>query len=216
MRAMTTRRRHRLTPAALLCAAVIPLAACATERRVISVRGGLSGIQGAQGGELAQAERTDRPTGSAYAELAARQRQQAAVGETETDPRALRITRDDGTITLISTSPRHVVLHLRQTLTQDEPDLLFDQVLSDRAKDAYRKNGLDPHDAVGFLIEHRRDVLMLLQRMPQGEFTPGMFLEKIGPGAYRLQLNGASGQGLSFQRLDIVWEHGVCRLLSIS
>lgn len=188
---------------------------CEMDRRVISVRGGLSGIEGAQGQELAESQRVARPRSGAFAELASQQREQASLDTENTNPRSLRITQPDGQTTLIMTSPRHVVLHLRQTLLQDEPELLFEQVLSDRAKKAYIEQGLDPHDAVDFLFEHRREILTMLQRMPQGELSPGMYLNKIGPSAYRLELSGASGQGLKFRRLDIVWERGICRLLAV-
>lgn len=199
-----------------MLAIALPLAlGCESERRVISVRGGLSGIRGAQGQDLAESERTDRPRSGAYADLAAQQRDKAGQDALSADPQSLRITHEDGRITLLMSSPRHVVLHLRQTLTQDEPELLFDQVLSDRAKSTYAEQGLDPRSAVGFLFDNRREVLKMLQRMPQGEFTPGMFLKKIGPSAYRLELSGANGQGLLFRRLDVVWERGVCRLLAV-
>ena len=188
---------------------------CESERKIISIRGGLSGIRGAQGQDLAESERIDRPRSAAYSDLAAQQRDQANRDAEAADQQSLRITHDDGQITLIMTSPRHVVMHLRQTLTQNEPELLFDQVLSGRAKSVYAEQGLDPHAAVDFLFENRLDVLKMLQRMPQGEFTPGMFLKKIGPSAYRLELSGANGQGLRLRHLDVVWEQGVCRLLSI-
>lgn len=208
--------RRARGPLLIALAIALPLAlGCESERRVISVRGGLSGIRGAQGHDLAESERTDRPRSGAYADLAVQQREDAGRGAENADPQSLRITLEGGRITLIMTSPRHVVLHLRQTLTQDEPELLFDQVLSDRAKGVYTEQGLDPHVAVDFLFDNRREVLKMLQRMPQGEFTPGMFLKKIGPSAYRLELNGANGRGLLLRHLDVVWERGVCRLLSV-
>jgi hypothetical protein len=193
----------------------LALIGCEAERKVISVRGGLAGIEGAQGGDLAQSTNTRTPRSKAYAEVVASQRQQVETDDTTIDPRSIRIPHEDGSVTLIMTSPRHVVMHLRQTLTLQEPELLYEQVLSEEAKKEYRRNDLDPHEAVEFLMKNRREVLKMLQRMPQGELSPGMFLTKIGKNAYRLEVRGASAQGLSFRRLDVIWEHGVCKLLSI-
>jgi len=217
----TTPRTSRIITMAL-ASAMLVVSGCQSERRVISVKGGLAGIRGAEGQELAESQRIDRPRGSAFGDLASEQRRQA-IGEQPTDgeaaplnPNTLRIAHDDGGFTLIMSSPRHVVAHLRQTLVQDEPELLFEQVLSNQSKSIYAAQGKDPHEAVEFLFSNRREVLKMLQRMPQGEFTPGMFLKKIGPSAYRLELSGANGQGLRLTRLDVVWEQGVCRLLSVS
>ena len=192
-----------------------PLTGCEMERRVISVRGGLAGIEGAQGQDLAESGGASPVRSDAFARIVAKQRQQAAANNPSLAPRSVRINHDDGSVTLILSSPRHVVLHLRQTLIQSEPELLYEQILSEQAKREYRQSGLDPHEAVKFLFEHRRDVLKMLQRMPQGELSPGMFLTKIGPNAYRMEIRGASAQGLMFRRLDVIWERGVCKLLSI-
>jgi len=209
---------HQISPGLALALLMLPMLlmpGCETERRVISVRGGLSGIEGARGGDLASSQSNAPARSKAYAQLAAKQRQQTEAADPSANQNSIRIRHEDGSVTLILTSPRHVVIHLRQTLTQDEPELLYDQVLSNEAKEEYRRNGHDPREAVEFLFKHRREVLKLLQRMPMGELTPGMFLTKIGPNAYRMKVSGASAQGLSFQRLDIIWEHGVCKLLSI-
>lgn len=207
---------------AALLGAMLLLGGCQSERRVISIKGGLAGIRGAEGQELAESQRVDRPRGSAFGDLASRQRQAAMADQASSDgaaplnPNSLRIEHENGSVSLIMNSPRHVVMHLRQTLVQDEPEVLFDQVLSNKAKSIYAEQGKDPHEAIDFLFNNRREVLRMLQRMPQGELSPGMFLQKIGDSAYRLELRGANGQGLSLTRLDVVWEQGVCRLLSVS
>lgn len=211
---------HARIPLRLIAAAAIGallLLGCETERRVISVRGGLAGIEGAQGGDLAESGRQSNAQSSAFANLTQRHRDQslANAGKEQQNPRSIRINNEDGSVTLILSSPRHVILHLRQTLLDEDRDLLFDQVLSDRAKENYAQAGKDPHEAVEFLIANRREVLKMLQRMPQGELSPGLFMKKIGPNAFRLELNGAQSRGLAFRRLDVVWELGVCKLLAV-
>jgi len=208
-------RTLRILLTTLAVGVASPLSGCQEERRVVTVRGALAGIEGAEG-QIISDTGTRTPTrGRAYAEIATDQRRKAAEEGEVIDPRRIRITSEDGEVTLILSSPRHVAAHLRQTLLQDEPELLFEQVLSDAAKQAYTQRGLDPQQAVEFLFEHRVEVLKMLQRMPQGELSPGMYLERIGPSAYRLELHGAMAHDLTFSRLDIVWEHGVCKLLSV-
>ncbi len=193
------------------------LVGCETERRVISVSGGLSGIEGAQGQDLKESGNSRQAQSSAFANLAQRNREKSAdASDTQQqNPRSIRIEHEDGSVSLILSSPRHVVLHLRQALLVEDQDLLFTQILSDRAKQNYVQAGKDPHDAVTFLYDNRREVLKMLQRMPQGELSPGLFLKKIGPNAYRLELSGAQGRGLTIRRLDVVWEFGVCKLLAV-
>ncbi len=212
----------RAERALVLALLATTLGAC-EERRIVAVRGGLAGMPGAQGPgaeEQRRAEaREDGPETErledpgAFALLEAQTRANAEARGT-LDRATLRVTDEDGGVTLVSTAPRHVVSHLRLLLAEGNRELLYDELLSERTKGVYIAQGRDPHEAVEFLFENKRDVLKLLARIPMGEFTPGMYLKPVGPSAFRMEVT--SRGDLVFTRLDIVWERGVCRLLLIS
>lgn len=194
------------------CATVV--GGCATEERIVSIRGIGHNSPGAQAGWKREAAvRANASDGPDLKPVEA-----IAVPEMDEDGRPknpLRTEGEDGTVTLVLRSPRDVVIHLRDTLLADEQDLLFEQVISDHAKEAYRGKGLDPRQAVEFLVQNKREVLRLLARAPMGEQTPGLFLRKMGGGVYRLDV-APGDRTLKLQRLDFVWEAGKCRLALIS
>lgn len=203
-------RRAGSPSVCVLLALAAGMASCEPESRVVAVRGMLHGLPGATSPLDAEAERNaaesrDPPPDAAPLEL----------GKDGRPKNPLRTEHEDGTVTLVSQSPRHVIIHLRETLLSDETDLLFEQVLSERTKQAYRDRGLDPHEAVTFLVAHKADVLRLLNKMPQGELTPGLFLKPVGDNVYRLEVPPSDGR-MAFRKMDFLWEWGVCRLVLIS
>ncbi len=180
------------------------LAACASEDRIVSTSGPLRSLPGAQTAENAPAHKRPTPSGLAQAQT---QKEDLAL-----KPGSLRVEDQDGNIRLISRSPRHVVIHLRQAVLEDDYELFFDQLLSNLAKAEYRRAGRDPYESIDQLRENREDVLKLLQRMPMGEFTPGMYLRPRGRGVYRLEVED---HRLKLRKLDTIWESGVCKFVIV-
>ncbi len=128
---------------------------------------------------------------------------------------ALRRRLEDGTVVLVSRSPRELILHLYETLRDNELELLEEQVISQRAKQAYLASRKSPKDAVAWLVKHRKDVEELLATMPAGEQTPGVFMKPLGNNAFRLNSADAAALGLKLRRVDVVVEQGRFRLLTI-
>lgn len=193
----------------LVCLALLP--ACA-EERVVAVRG-MANLPGAEGGVRADGARTTR----------APQTWEQVLGEAlpaiegaPVDGKPYRFVTADGRVALQSHSPRQLLIHLAETLRAGETDLLFEQVLSHETKDAYRARGMDPRDSVVFLAEHAQSVLQLLSLFPLGEQTPGVTLQQLGRGAYRLESPGGLSEGHTFRSIDIVFEHGAFRLLMLN
>lgn len=199
------------------------LTCCAAEERVVGMDSMLSGLQGSES-QLPLSSRGGVPRSQAIDTVRrrdnqdARQRVERNPGEAAgpVDPRnnPLREETEDGAIKLLSFAPRHLVTHLRQTLLNEEYDLLYEQLISDRTKQEYEERDRDPLEARAWFQRHRRDVLRLLAKMPMGEQTPGLYMRNVGNGVYRLQLPNRADS--DFQRLDFVWERGVCRLVLIS
>lgn len=213
-------RAMRVSTQVIVAAVFIaPLGGCEAETRIVRMRGIGHDFPGAQAGWMKDAaannaREADAKGKPAREEVASKDLKPVdPAAREEADP--LRIVKEDGSVRLVSKSPRHVVYHLRQTLIAGETDLLFEQVLSEQTKREYLERRLDPQDAVKFLLDNRRDVLRLLARMPMGEATPGMFLKKVGHNTYRLEVTSGVGE-LKFRKVDFVWEPTGVRLALIS
>lgn len=191
----------------------LALSGCQSERRVVRTTGGLQGLPGAEGGLEVERPRVELETD---AKPGVDPSNPAGYAGPDPDD-ALRLTDADGTITLVCRNPRELMFHLRKTLQDEERDLVREQVLSARTHDVYKAKGLPVDEAVDFLIEHRAEVIRLLQQFPMGEMSPGMFVRPIGPSQFRLEAPmGTTDPPLKFRRFDYVYERGACRLLLIS
>jgi len=113
---------------------------------------------------------------------------------------------------LVARTARHVMIHVYTTLRDGDETLFLDQVLSTRTKDEYYERGLDPHEAFVFLEGHLGDIKKLFDQMPMGEYTPGFYLEPVGPNIFRLEVHGKAAQGLTWTGFDIVREGADYRL----
>lgn len=127
----------------------------------------------------------------------------------------LTVLHEDGSITLNSPRPEHLIAHLRRYIAEANADLIHDQLLSDAAKALYVDRGLDSFDAAHWLIANQRDVLILLNRMTAGLSSPEVVSEPVDQG-YRLRLAPHLERAFRFTTLDMVRENGQFRLLLIS
>lgn len=127
----------------------------------------------------------------------------------------LTVENEDGTITLNSPRPEHLIAHLRQHIVEGNADLIHDQLLAQAAKQAYADQGLDSHDAAHWLIANQRDVLLLLGRFAGGLSSPDVVSQSMGNG-FRLRLAPHLERSFRFTTLDIVYENGQFKLLLIS
>ncbi len=130
----------------------------------------------------------------------------------EFDPDTLRRTSEDGTVTLTARRPYHLMVHVYFTLINNESELFTSQVLSELTREEFQARGRDPAEAFEMLQERQRDVLKLFAAMPQGELTPGVLMEKIGPDVYRLEAVGSQSRQLSWRFIDVTMERGHWRL----
>lgn len=180
---------------------MVLLAGCARTERIVAVRGILHNVPGAQHG------------GKQDESLESNRRRSGNSSQASPDGQQLVIEHEDGTVTLVSNSPRHVVRHLWRGLLENDLDDFYQQILSEHTKMEYLERDRDPREAIDFLLKHREELVKFLSRMPLGELTPGLYLQKVSPDVYRLKL--APSSDLKFRYADFIWEGRSCRLVVI-
>lgn len=171
------------------------LGAGCTEEKIISYRPWFAGLPGAQ--------HATQPVGTA----------KGAMDVTALPGGKLIIEHDDGSVTLQARTPRHLMVHIFQTLRENQADLFVDQVLSQMTKEQYAQRGLNPLDAFKLLKEHEQDVNKLFTRMPAGARSPDVIFRKISPNVYRLKIGGLAAKGIKWTSMDITMEYGNWRLV---
>lgn len=119
---------------------------------------------------------------------------------------SLRLTTRNGDTILVRRAPSHLVHHLINTIRDEEWELLYDQLLSDRLLRSYVEQGRDPRESLTFIQDNRRAILELLRSIPAGEATPGATLHVRGAGRFRIvRAGGYRGDG-KFWAIEIVIE----------
>lgn len=181
--------------------ALATLAGCETETRVLRYKPFFTGLEGATFGE---APVLDHPS--------VRPEDPTAAGK---EPKLI-IEHPDGSVTLVSRSPRHVMTHLEHWLDADEDDVLLEQVLAEETKEHFRSQGKDPMVYIKQLHQDRRDIAAFFARIPQAEHTPTVLLDQPGNKTWIIRLVGAPAQGLRFTKLWVKQEQGQWRLLWLS
>jgi hypothetical protein len=180
---------------ALALAALLALASCAREERVIGQRSLLGGLPGAQ------------------AKVAPLGPKGQSIDPAMLDETRLVEVRPDGTKRLISRSGRHLMLHIWTTLQEGDAGTFVDQVLSRRTRDQFLDRGLDPAEAFERVRARLDDVQRLFARMPMGEHTPGVHYEQLDRNTFRFILTDTAARGLTWIGIDMIYEDGNYRLL---
>ncbi len=204
---MTLRRRIALCLGLACLASQI---ACQPTTRIVSVRGGLQNIEGAEGGIRPDGQPSGRSTGGGIGSLAARM--YGPLPGQPIDGNELRRELDNGDILLVARTPGELIFHLRRTLRDEEWDLLYDQLLSTGLKEAYEEQGQDPRAALDFVRRYSRQIIELLTMVPAADQTPGADFRSIGRNTYRLTIPGGRAIGSTFVSMDIVYEDRQFRL----
>lgn len=183
----------RSTTALLALAAALLSAAC-EEEKIVYYRPMFSGVPGA---ESSTPITDSRPRG--------------ALGAPSPNEE-ITVTEPNGKKRLTSRCGRHLMVHIYNTLKDNDEALFLEQVLSKRTQDEYYERGLDPHEAFVTLRAHFTDIKSLFDQMPMGEYTPGSYLELIGPNVQRLEVHGAPARSLTWTGFDMIFEGGNYRL----
>lgn len=194
--------RPRCGCVALVLPVLLLLAACGTETRVIRYDPFLSRVPGAEGGKP--------PVGLAFEPL-------DKLAEQSGKPEEIVIKNADGSVKLVAKQIRHVMVHLFNTLRDEDADLLYEQVVSSATKRHFEAEKPDARAHIlSFLKEHEEDISTLFARMPAAEQSPGVRLTKTDEKVFKLELMGSPTRGLRFTALWLVMERGQWRFYWVS
>lgn len=192
-KAHAARHPRRATLAGVLACALMTSAGC-IEERIVSAKGLLIGLPGAES-KLPGGARTT-PRAAALA----------------TPASGIREELEDGTVILHAKSIQHLMTHIVHAIQNDEEDLFAEQILCDQTLEEFRQRRVDPRLGFREVVRRQRDVFKLFNAMPFGESTPGLFLETIGRNEFRLAIPRSGVGDLKWVGIDAVYERGNYRL----
>jgi hypothetical protein len=173
-----------------LLAAALLLGGCAYEKDV-NYKPFFSGLEGAKTGTPATLDASKQP------------RDPMSAGE-----QRIRVENKDGSVTLVTRNAQDLMRQVLMTLDKGERDLFTAQVLSRQTAEEYRVRALDPAGAFDTLKQREKEVRELFRRMPMGEHSPNVIMEKLGDNLYRVRLTGKATEGLDWTSFDMVLEGG--------
>lgn len=124
----------------------------------------------------------------------------------------IRVEDEDGNVTLYAKSVKHLMNHIIQTLENGERDLFTEQILSKITVDEFKERNLDPGLAFDELAKRRKQIYQCFHLMPNGEYSPGLFLKPIGTNMFRLAVSRAGHSELLWIGMDVSFEQSNYRL----
>jgi hypothetical protein len=191
---------RRSVAVAALLGGVLFAAACEQEIKVVRYDPFMSRLPGAEGGQPAVG---DRPG--------------VLESATPTPDEQLVVKAPNGTRVLNLRSIRHLMAQLNRSLAEDDLDLFYEQAVSADARQHWTAQGREPREAIiEYLQENRQAIAMLFARMPNGEQSPTVNVDKIGRSQFRLRVRDSSAQGLKLTTLWVELEQGRWKLVWIN
>lgn len=122
----------------------------------------------------------------------------------------LRVEDESGEVRLRIGSIRDLMYQIAWVLEENEAEIFVEQLLSDVTRREFAERGIDPVEGFNELKRHEADVRGFFERVPQGEFTPGVFRQKVGDRTFRLSASGPGRRGYRF--IDVVQQREGWRL----
>ncbi|HMN96526.1 MAG TPA: hypothetical protein PKC43_09360 [Phycisphaerales bacterium] len=136
-------------------------------------------------------------------------------GDSEPPPFQIRETGSDGSIVLRCVLPEHVIANAMTCIRQREYEILWDQLLSRAAREAYVREA-DGFDGFADFIEDERGPIMeTLNRMSFGFHGQDVILETGARGSLQARLGPRLIDQFRYTVVEIVMEDGLLRLHTI-
>jgi hypothetical protein len=130
-------------------------------------------------------------------------------------PFQIREEMEDGSIVLRAILPDHVVVNTLECLRNEEYDVLWDQMLSDRVKQDWEERGGGKDGCGAYFRKNRHELVASLTRMAAGSVHQEVRFTQLGNGVTRCQLRPQYIGDLKFTWIEIVKEGPGLKLLMI-
>ena len=127
----------------------------------------------------------------------------------------IREESDDGTIVLRAFLPQHVLANTMTCLRNQEYELIWEQLLSERTKRSYEAREQDYEDFAAFFAANRLELAATLTRLMLGLSRGESFMSNDGGGVVRFYFHPRIGREFDFKTVEVVAEGGGLKLLMI-
>lgn len=133
----------------------------------------------------------------------------------ESEPFRIREETDSGKIVLRAILPEHVLANTLTCLQNEEYELLWDQLLSERTKLAYAERGLGVEDFVQFFRKERQELARTVNRMVLGLPRQEVVTENLGGGVMQYRFVPQVAGAFKYRKVQLVSEGFGLKLLII-
>ena len=128
----------------------------------------------------------------------------------------MREERPDGTTVLNALAPEHVLLNTLDCLTNQEYELLWDEMISESTRAWYDAEDTGGKEAcLEFFRVNRKELAAMLNRMKGGMRLSEVERSEPEQGLVRLRLTSQIAHQFVFTELDTRWENGKYMLVMI-
>ncbi|MHC4415382.1 MAG: hypothetical protein ACYS0G_08875 [Planctomycetota bacterium] len=131
------------------------------------------------------------------------------------EPVRIRAEQDDGTIVLRAFLPEDVMANTLTCLRNQEYELLWEQMVARRTKEAYHGRGQGVQEFAAFCERNRRELAATLTRMLLGLPRQEAIMENVDAGVVRCRFYPQVADQFRFKTVEVVSEPEGLRLLMI-
>jgi hypothetical protein len=136
-------------------------------------------------------------------------------GERERKEFRIREELEDGTVVLRGIIPEHVLANFIGCLMNEEYELLYEQLLSEQTKRAWRSEGRDVEDLLDYFADNRLEILRTLNRIHIGLPSFEALMEHVADGVMEMRLQPSVARNYRFTRVRMIQEGVEMKLLNI-
>lgn len=133
----------------------------------------------------------------------------------QSEPFKIREEKEDGRIIVRAILPEHVLANTMTCLRNEEYEILWNQLLSERTKLAYSEQGLTKEDFIQFFHENRQELARTLNRMILGLPRQEVVTDNLGQGVLQYRFVPQVAGAFKFRKVQIIGEGYGLKLLLI-
>ena len=122
---------------------------------------------------------------------------------------------EDSSVVLRARVPEHVLANTLTCLRNQEYELLWEQLLSERTKRSYQLQDKGVDDFSTYFAQRRNDLAKTINRMMLGIPRNEVVMENLGGGVIRIRFHPQVGRQFVFKTVDVVSEGPGLKLLMI-